>query len=65
MGWRDIYITNGIMLYTTDIYEKEILLQDGKNEQVMMEWERPYMNALIDNVKPTGMETLVLFLVLN
>jgi len=53
------------MLYTTDIYEKEILLQDGKNEQVMMEWERPYMNALIDNVKPTGMETLVLFLVLN
>ena len=30
------------MLYTTDIYEKEILLQDGKNEQVMMEWEIYY-----------------------
>ena len=46
------------MEYTTDIYGKDILLQNGKNEQVMMEWEIPYMNALIDNVKPTDMDVL-------
>ena len=46
------------MEYTTDIYGKDILLQNGKNEQVMMEWEIPYMNALIDNVKPTNMDVL-------
>ena len=46
------------MLYTRDINNKEILLQDGNNEQVMMEWEVPYMNALIDNVKPKDMDVL-------
>ena len=46
------------MLYTRDINNKEILLQDGSNEQVMMEWEVPYMNALIDNVKPKDMNVL-------
>ena len=46
------------MLYTKDNYNKDILLQDGKNPQVMMEWEIPYMNALIDNVKPKDMNVL-------
>tara|TARA_R100001594_G_scaffold135426_1_gene177146 strand:+ start:329 stop:928 length:600 start_codon:yes stop_codon:yes gene_type:complete len=46
------------MLYTKDKYGEDILLQDGKNSQVMMEWEIPYMNALIDNVKPKDMNVL-------
>ena len=32
---------------------KEILLRDGKH-QVMMEWEKPYMEAIIDMIKPSG-----------
>lgn len=32
---------------------KEILLKDGKF-QVMMEWEKPYMQACIDALKPFG-----------
>ena len=46
------------MLYTKDEYGEDILLQDGKNSQVMMKWEVPYMNALIDNVKPKNMDVL-------
>lgn len=36
-----------------DEYGKEILLKDGKF-QVMMEWEKPYMQACIDALKPYG-----------
>ena len=36
-----------------DIYDKDILV-DENGFQVMMEWEKPYMQKLIDNLKPTG-----------
>ena len=39
--------------YKLDEYGKEILLQDNKN-QVMMEWEKPYMEACIDRLRPKG-----------
>ena len=39
--------------YNIDKYNKEILLQDNKY-QVMMEWEKPYMEACIDKLKPSG-----------
>ena len=39
--------------YKIDKYGKEILLQDGKH-QVMMEWEKPYMEACIDKLQPKG-----------
>ena len=39
--------------YKTDKYGKEILLQDNKH-QVMMEWEKPYMEACIDKLQPKG-----------
>ena len=39
--------------YKIDAHGKEILLQDTKN-QVMMEWEKPYMEACIDKLQPKG-----------
>ena len=39
--------------YKTDKNGKEILLQDNKH-QVMMEWEKPYMEACIDKLQPKG-----------
>ena len=39
--------------YKTDKYGKEILLQDNKH-QVMMEWEKPYMEMCIDKLQPKG-----------
>jgi len=39
--------------YKIDKYGKEILLQDNMN-QVMMQWEQPYMEACIDELKPKG-----------
>jgi SAM-dependent methyltransferase len=41
------------MKYAKDELGKEILLKDN-NLQVMMEWEKPYMEACIDALKPTG-----------
>ena len=41
------------MEFTTDPDGKELLLKDGKF-QVMMEWERPYMEACIDALEPHG-----------
>lgn len=41
------------MEYKKDAQGKEILLKDGKF-QVMMEWEKPYMEACIDALKPFG-----------
>jgi hypothetical protein len=41
------------MEFTKDASGKEILLKDGKF-QVMMEWEKPYMHACIDALKPFG-----------
>jgi hypothetical protein len=41
------------MQFTTDCLGQEVLLKDGKF-QVMMEWEKPYMQACIDALKPAG-----------
>ncbi len=41
------------MKFTKDAHGKEILLKDGKF-QVMMEWEKPYMEACIDALSPAG-----------
>lgn len=41
------------MEFGRDEFGKEVLLKDGKF-QVMMEWERPYMEACIDALQPTG-----------
>ena len=42
-----------MLTYTTDTYGKEILL-DSNKAQVMMEWEKTYMEACIDKLQPTG-----------
>ena len=39
--------------YKIDEHGKEILLKDNKH-QVMMEWEKPYMEACIDKLQPKG-----------
>jgi len=41
------------MEYKRDEQGKEVLLKDGKF-QVMMEWEKPYMQACIDALNPFG-----------
>jgi protein-L-isoaspartate O-methyltransferase len=41
------------MEYIQDEFGKEILLKDGRF-QVMMEWEKPYMQACIDALQPFG-----------
>ena len=41
------------MQYTHDENGKEMLIKDGRF-QVMMEWERPYMEACIDALEPSG-----------
>lgn len=42
-----------MLTYTTDIHGKGILL-DSINAQVMMAWEKPYMEACIDKLQPKG-----------
>ena len=39
--------------YIIDENGSELLLREG-GEQVMMEWEKPYMEAIINKIKPTG-----------
>lgn len=41
------------MKYTKDEQGHDILLKDG-DLQVMMEWEKPYMQACVDALKPSG-----------
>ena len=41
------------MEFTFDEEGKELLLKDGRY-QVMMEWEKPYMEACIDAMRPSG-----------
>lgn len=43
----------GQMQFTKDEFGKEILLEDG-HRQIMMEWEKPYIKACIDAIKPRG-----------
>ena len=38
---------------TIDDFGKELLLK-GDSHQVMMEWEKPYMEAIIDEIRPSG-----------
>lgn len=42
-----------MLKYTKDINGEDILLDSSKN-QVMMEWEKPYMEACIDKLQPKG-----------
>ena len=42
-----------MLKYTNDELGKDILI-DSNGEQVMMEWEKPYMEACIDFLKPKG-----------
>ena len=42
-----------IQQYKIDSNDKEILLRDNEF-QVMMEWEKPYMEACIDELNPRG-----------
>ena len=46
---------NKDLIYTKDVKGEEILIDPNFNNfQVMMEWEKPYMEALVDNLEPTG-----------
>lgn len=43
------------MKYTKDENKKNILIDTSFNDyQVMMEWEKPYMEALIERLNPSG-----------
>ena len=42
-----------MLTYTKDINGEDILL-DSNNEQVMMQWEKSYMETCIDLLQPTG-----------
>ena len=41
-------------IYTKDIIDKEILTDLTENNQVMMEWEKPYMEALVKELYTKG-----------
>jgi len=41
-------------IYTKDIENKDILYDPKINYQVMMQWEKPYMEALIKKLSPYG-----------
>jgi hypothetical protein len=43
------------LIFKKDINNKNIILDPNHNNyQVMMEWEKPYMKALVNNLKPKG-----------
>jgi len=42
-----------IQRFVKDDFGKEILIRDD-NYQIMMEWEKPYMESIIDEVSPKG-----------
>lgn len=42
------------LCYIKDEHNKEILINKTDNEQVMMEWEKPYMEACIKALEPKG-----------
>ena len=48
-------------VYQKDSYNKDMLLSNNK-EQVMMEWEKPYMEASIDVLQPRGVVLAIPFL---
>ena len=42
------------LLYKKDKDKKDILIDNNNNQQVMMEWEKPYMEALVEKLNPSG-----------
>jgi hypothetical protein len=42
------------MIYTKDENNKNVLYDENYDYQTMMEWEKPYMEALIDMLSPSG-----------
>lgn len=40
--------------YKLDKYNKEILCDDNEEHQVMMEWEKTYMEKIIETLNPSG-----------
>ena len=43
------------LIFKKDITNKNVILDPNHNNyQVMMEWEKPYMKALVNNLKPNG-----------
>ena len=40
--------------YKKDKDNKDILVDKSGQDQVMMEWEKPYMNAMIERLNPSG-----------
>jgi hypothetical protein len=42
------------LIYTKDTYNKDILLYKNTNHQVMMEWEKSYMEKSIELLNPHG-----------
>ena len=42
------------LCYMKDEHNKDILINKTDNEQVMMEWEKPYMEACVKKLEPRG-----------
>ena len=43
-----------MLYYKKDENNKDILTDVSGKEQVMMEWEKPYMEAMVEKLNPTG-----------
>jgi hypothetical protein len=42
------------MKYVKDKYDKELLFDEDYKYYTMMQWEKPYMDAIINNLSPSG-----------
>ena len=42
------------LYYKKDEYGKDILTDATGQDQVMMEWEKPYMEAMVEKLNPSG-----------
>ena len=42
------------MKYIKDEYDKDLLFDEDCGYQTMMQWEKPYMDAIIENLSPMG-----------
>ena len=42
------------MKYIKDKYDKDLLFDEDCGYQTMMQWEKPYMDAIIENLSPKG-----------
>ena len=45
---------NGKYYYGKDVNNKDILTDASGQKQVMMEWEKPYMEAMVKKLNPSG-----------